>query len=72
MSTEIKTIKGSISDNVETSMILNRFYGGHENGSMLQLTLKTSEGYIRLTKEQSIELARALLNSFDYGIYLSE
>lgn len=78
MSTSIELIQGvkesdfDHQQTVETTMHLNRFYGGAENGSMLQLTVNNSDGYIQLTEEQSIELAKILLNSFDCQIYPSE
>jgi hypothetical protein len=39
---------------------------------MLQLTVSNSDGYIQLTEEETIELAKTLLNSFDNTIYPSE
>lgn len=77
MSTHIETIEGikesTLSDErIKTSISLNRFYGGAESGLMLQLTISNGEGYIQLTEPQTIELAKTLLNSFDYEIYPSE
>ena len=83
MSTTIATIKGikeskytkdySISpEYMETFLDITRYYGGHKNGRMLQLTVLNDEGYIQLTKEQSVELASILLNAFNDNIYPSE
>ena len=78
MSTHIETLKGikesavNCNEKIETTMSLTRFWGGAEKGSMLQLTVSNSDGYIQLTKEETIELAKTLLNSFDYTIYPSE
>jgi hypothetical protein len=77
MSTEIKRIKGIMeseisNETINTKMSITRFYGGSINGSMIQLTVENIDGYIQLTKEQSFELARTLLNSFDDSIYPSE
>ncbi len=77
MSTEIKRIKGIMESEIhheviDTKMSLNRFYGGSKKGFMIQLTVENIDGYIQLTKEQSFELARTLLNSFDNSIYPSE
>ena len=77
MSTEIKRIKGIMESEISneiinTKMSITRFYGGSINGSMIQLTVENIDGYIQLTKEQSFELARTLLNSFDDSIYPSE
>jgi hypothetical protein len=77
MSTEIKRIKGImeseiLNETINTKMSITRFYGESINGSMIQLTVENIDGYIQLTKEQSFELARTLLNSFDDSIYPSE
>tara|TARA_R110000782_G_scaffold120006_1_gene210825 strand:- start:1112 stop:1345 length:234 start_codon:yes stop_codon:yes gene_type:complete len=77
MSTQIKRIKGIMeseisNETINTNMSLTRFYGGSINGSMIQLTIENIDGYIQLTKEQSFELARTLLNSYDKEIYPSE
>lgn len=71
MSTEIKTIKGA-TETEETRLILTRFYGGSENGTMLQLTVTNPEGYIQLSKRDVFNLAKTLINSFDRKIYPSE
>jgi NAD-specific glutamate dehydrogenase len=39
---------------------------------MLQLTINNSDGYIQLTEQETIELAKTLLNSFDNEIHPSE
>jgi len=77
MSTHIETLKGIkeselSNERVETTMSLTRFWGGDEKGRMLQLTVSNSDGYIQLTEEETIELAKTLLNSFDDTIYPSE
>ena len=77
MSTHIETLKGIkeselSNERVETTMSLTRFWGGAEKGRMLQLTVSNSDGYIQLTEEETIELAKTLLNSFDDKIYPSE
>ena len=77
MSTHIETLKGikeskTGTDKIETSMRLTRFWGGAEKGRMLQLTISNSDGYIQLTEQETIELAKTLLNSFDNEIHPSE
>ena len=77
MSTHIETLKGLKEcqlgdDRTETTMSLTRFWGGAEKGRMLQLTIGNSEGYIQLTEQETIELAKTILNSFDDTIYPSE
>ena len=77
MSTHIETLKGIkeselSNEKIETTMSLTRFWGGAEKGTMLQLTVSNSDGYIQLTEEETIELAKTLLNSFDVTIYPSE
>jgi hypothetical protein len=77
MGTHIKTFKWVkeselYNEKVETSMSLIRFWGGSDNGRMLQLTVINSDGYIQLTKEESFELALTLLNSFNDTIYPTE
>jgi len=53
---------------------LTRFFGGKENGPMIQLTIsnKSSNSYVQLTKEQVKELALTLNESFNYDKYPSE
>ncbi len=77
MSTQIETLKGIkeselSNERIETTISLTRFWGGAEKGRMLQLTVSNSDGYIQLTQEETIELAKTLLNSFDDTIYPSE
>lgn len=77
MITHIETLKGIkeselSNERIETTMSLTRFWGGAEKGRMLQLTVSNSDGYIQLTEEETIELAKTLLNSFDDTIYPSE
>ena len=77
MSTHIETINGIKesmlvhNDKVSTTLSLTRFWGGAENGRMLQLTV-SSDGYIQLTEKEVLKLSKILLNSFDYDIYPSE
>jgi len=77
MSTHIETLEGIKESEptnkvVETSINLTRFWGGEEKGRMLQLTICNPDGYIQLTKDETIELTKILLNSFDDSIYPSE
>lgn len=82
MSTRIKVIKGvkegGLPTNkfeptiINTSMDITRFYGGAENGRMLQLTISNGDGYIQITKKQAEKLAKVLLEAFDNNIYPSE
>lgn len=78
MSTSIKYIEGKKLDvpgiGDSCSLHLNRFWGGLKfNGRALQLTINNNrDGYICLTQEQTIELARTLLNAFNDDIYPSE
>lgn len=77
MSTHIETLKGIkeselSNEKIETTISLTRFWGGAEKGRMLQLTVSNSDGYIQLTEEEAIVLAKILLNSFDDTIYPSE
>jgi len=77
MSTHIETLKGIkeselSKERIETTMSLTRFWGGAEKGRMLQLTVSNSDGYIQLTEQETIDLAKTLLNSFDDTIYPSE
>ena len=77
MSTHIETLQGIkestlSTERIETTMNLTRFWGGAEKGRMLQLTVSNPEGYIQLTEQETIELAKTLLNSFDDTIYPSE
>ena len=77
MSTHIERLKGIkeselSTETIETTMSLTRFWGGNEKGIMLQLTVSNSDSYIQLTEEETIGLAKILLNSFDDTIYPSE
>ena len=77
MSTHIETLKGIkeselSTERIQTTISLTRYWGGTKKGRMLQLTVSNSDGYIQLTEEETIELAKTLLNSFDNTIYLSE
>lgn len=75
MSTHIKTLKGIkelglSGKKTETTIEIRRFWGGKER--MIQLTIGNFEGFIQLTEEKTLELAKTLLNSFDNTIYPSE
>lgn len=82
MSTEIAEIKTQyqeydiITDTVnyiDDKLHINRFAGGKEKGTMIQLTiLNCKDGYTQLTKEQVKELAQILNDCFDYDKYPSE
>lgn len=74
MSTRIAEVRGRFeTDNglSPSSVVINRFYGGNRNGSMVQLTLSNG-GHIQLTKQQVKDLGVILLNSFETDIYPSE
>jgi hypothetical protein len=86
MSTEIKTIQGSCHFHTNNrtfdvehrgaEVSLTRFYNGKDRGASIQLTV-SQEGYygtsyIHLNKEQCEELAKVLLECFDYNKYPSE
>lgn len=86
MSTEIKTINGTCHyhrnigtfniEDKEAEVSLTRFYNAKKNGTNIQLTVTQDGGYgtsyIHLTKTQCEELAKALLECFDYEKYPSE
>jgi len=84
MSTNITSIKGRYEANhhntdklpiYEVSELnINRFYGGKENGGMLQLTIYNgqNEPYVQLTREQVCNLIEALQLAFNTDIYPSE
>jgi hypothetical protein len=81
MSTHITTIAGIVESKKSTlakhvkeptGMMITRFYGGAENGRMLQLTMLSTQPYIQLTQEQVQKLITVLSNSFDDTIYPSE
>jgi hypothetical protein len=83
-STHIETIKGRYEDASqktnattptykEAELNINRFWGGSDNGRMLQLTIQSDAiNYIQLTKEQVSILKDALNDAFDDEIYPSE
>lgn len=56
MSTELK---GTTSLN--GGVLLNRYFGGVEDGVCVQVTPKWGECYVQLTKAQALELAVALV-----------
>ncbi len=86
MSTEIKTIKGSCHHHPEqggfdvqhkgAEVSLTRFYNGKDRGTNIQLTVSQNgqfgHSYIHLTQEQCEELAKALIDCFDYEKYPPE
>lgn len=82
MSTHLETINGRYEQSSSGTFEVNyekaelditRFFGGKENGAMLQLTIISDKiAYIQLTKEQVKELASVLKNSFNKKIYPSE
>ena len=84
MSTHIKTIKGRYQSTEkpchnfkpiyeEADLLLTRFYGGKNNGRMLQLTITSDEtAYIQLTQKQVEELSQVLAQCFDDNKYPSE
>lgn len=87
MSTEIKTIKGTchhhdlvgtsfITNHIDAEVSLTRFFNGQDRGSNIQLTVSQDGGYgtsyVHLSKEQCEELAKILLECFDYSKYPSE
>lgn len=84
MSTEIAEIKGYIQEHipsddvlpnvkfVDSSLHVTRFYGGKDNGAMIQLTPSYRRDYIQLTKGQVKELIQVLNDCFDYDKYPSE
>jgi len=56
MSTELK---GTNSLNGE--VLLNRYFGGSENGTCIQVTPMGGNPYLSLSKTQALELAAALI-----------
>lgn len=84
MSTNIATIVGRCESNMSTPLDpviyrparvhVTRFYGGKENGQMIQIGVQDSKtvSHIQLTREQVKELAQILNDSFNDHIYPSE
>lgn len=85
MSTEIKTIKGSCHkcisrdsfkvEHGDAELHLTRFFNGQEKNSNIQLTIQNpidGISYIHFSKKQCEELAKVLLECFDYNKYPSE
>jgi hypothetical protein len=84
MSTEIKTIEGTChsekkSFDVEhksAEVSLTRFFNGKDKGTNIQLTVSQNgqygTSYIHLNKNQCEELAKTLLECFDYNKYPSD
>jgi hypothetical protein len=69
MSTELTPIKGRIeipdgktktSSYKETELLLTSFYGGTENGRMIQLTLPLGICHIQMTQQQVRDLLMTL------------
>ena len=75
MSTELPTVTGRVEamhdsadhtvSYADRDMLLTRFYGGEENGTMIQLTL--GEQYVQLTKDQVIHLIAVLATAYAYS-----
>ena len=70
MSTEIGIIDGqheSVKDGrkLQSKLAVTRFYGGAEQGRMLQLTILNSHNYIQLTKDDVRALIKLLWDAFD-------
>lgn len=81
MSTHIKSFDGTYNEYYDrwnpvrrpAELDLTRFWGGKDNGRMLQLTILSDKiAYIQLTQEQVKELAQTLTNAFNDEIYPSE
>ena len=83
MSTDIKTIRGRYESTggygstlkyAPSDINLTRFFGGQENGAMLQLTICNDKeyAYIQLTQKQVKKLAKVLRDAFDYDKYPSD
>jgi hypothetical protein len=82
MSTELKTITGryEIESDIkhmpsydEATISATRFYGGHDNGQMLQLTIQSRNiAYVQLTRKQVHDLIELLQDAFDHDIYPSD
>ena len=67
MSTEIAEFRLSkTGDNIS----VNRFFGGKDYGSMIQLT--NGRKYVQLTRREVAELVRILIDSYNYTKYPSE
>jgi predicted aspartyl protease len=80
MGTQIKVISGRIelrnyspiTEYEKSNLYIDRFYGGKENGAMIQLTIDTGSDYIQLTKGEAYNLGLTLLRAFDYKAFPSE
>lgn len=83
MSTDIKEIIGrresgilpGVPVYIDSKLFITRFWGGKENGTMLQLTIWNDlEGgsYTQLTEDQVKELSKTLSEAFDETIYPSK
>ena len=75
MSTEIGKVKGRFEekhngdmtvDYGKSKMYVGRFYGGTENGPMVQLTLDMGKDYIQLTKKEAKKLRKLLKKTFKF------
>ena len=75
MSTEIGKVKGRNEKNhnadftveyEKTKMFVTRFYGGTENGVMVQLTMSGDKPYIQLTEKQAKKLVKLLNETFNF------
>lgn len=74
MSTSFGKVKGRVEarhngdytvDYGKTKMYVNRFYGGAENGAMIQLTMSGDKPYIQLTKKEAKRLVKKIKKAFD-------
>lgn len=76
MSTQIGKVKGRFEekhhgdytvDYGKSKLYVNRFYGGTENGPMVQLTMSNDKPYIQLTQKQAKKLVKLLNETFDFN-----
>jgi len=81
MSTEIAEIKTEHHERTDSNFSIkwgndtlhvNRFYGGEQRNTMIQLTIQSGKSYTMLTEEQVKELAQVLNDCFNYDKYPSE
>ena len=83
MSTEIKEINGRCESGnytgnlpryTDATISLTRFAGGSKLGAMIQLTIRDKDGYayVQLEKNNIEELAKTLIECYNYDKYPSE
>ena len=75
MSTELPTVIGRVESTRDSAtmtvtysdkdLLLTRFYGGQENGMMIQLSL--DEEHVQFTKDQVLHLIAVLANAYAYS-----